>query len=208
MNNKYREFFNTDEVNNWVDKNYTKWLEKIKIERYHMENNDIGNLLYGYCGNLSELYNKILRGFSVKCEDDKLKEVLNRIEIINNEILKHRLNENIIVYRATYKNLLKCFNAGKKVKSGDTFVDKAFVSTSLLLDCAIEFSSSYKCDSILKLYLPKGIPGVYIKFDYKLSKLEESEFLLPKGCTFVVKKKYFNFKYWKTIYECDVILSK
>lgn len=36
----------------------------------------------------------------------------------------------------------------------------------------------------------------------------ENEFLLSKGCRFIVKRKYFNFRHRKTIYERDVILSK
>lgn len=79
---------------------------------------------------------------------------------------------------------------------------KRIMSTTLVADLLRSFAKSHKYDCLLKLYLPKGTKGAYIDFDNKYNMLNECEFLLPINTSFILKKKFFSFKYMKSIYEC------
>lgn len=185
----------------WAKENYGQWLEKIQITQYSYSSKNVSDLLSGYSGNMDRVYNQMLRG-KIKFPKSQSKELIENINIMNNEILNLQLKENIIVWRWTSKKEFKFLFESNKIKKGDTFTDKAFMSTTLVADLLKDFAKSRKYNCLLKLYLNKGTKGAYIDFYDKYHMLNECEFLLPIKTSFVLKKKCFSFKYMKWIYEC------
>jgi len=110
-------------------------------------------------------------------------------KIIDNEISKINLKENIIVWRYTHKKLFKLIFENHKIKVGYTFTDKAFIDTTLVADLLNSFAFDHKYNCLLKLYLPKGTKGTYVDFYDKYSILNECEFLLLINKAFMLKKK-------------------
>ena len=200
----FKEFFAEDEAKRWAKENYGDWLDKIQITKYSYSSKNINDLLFGYSGNMDRVYNQRLRGKIKNCEN-QCKEFMKNIKIINNEISKLKLKENVIVWRWTSKSEFKKLFENAKIKKGHTFIDKAFMSTTLVADLLENFAKNRKYDCLLKLYLPKGTKGAYIDFYDKYHLLNECEFLLPTNTSFVFQKKFFSFKYMKWIYECYLV---
>ena len=199
----YIEFKYKGMIENWVDKNYGAWIKSIQKDKYSSFDDDIASLLFCYSGNMNEIYNKLLRGWNLSLSKEDIDLYNKQIEIINNEILNHQINDNIITCRFTGTKLIKCLNNGNRIKNGTVFVDNAFVSTTLLPSLMLSFARERKYNCLLKIYIPKGSNALYLKFNK--SRLDEEELLLPLGCTFKVKNKYYDFKIMKVVYECDLL---
>jgi hypothetical protein len=197
----YKEFTTEEEAKKWAEENYKEWLIKIQITEYRYPSTKINNLLYGYTGNTYQIYNPMLRGFG-KYDKEEIEEYTQYVDIINNEISGLSLKENIVVWRYTYKNMLKLFFENNKIKKNDIFTDKAFMDTTLIPDLLRNFAIEHRCDCLLKLYLPIGTRGAYIDFYDEHHMLNECEFLLPVNTSFILKKKYFSLRYMKMVYEC------
>lgn len=200
----FKEFFAEDEAKKWAKENYGDWLDKIQITKYNHSSKYVGDLLSGYSGSMNGKYNTMLRG-EIKYNNRDTKIYTQNINIINDAISKLKLKENIKVWRWTSKNEFEKLFKNAKIKKGDTFTDKAFMSTTLVADLLRDFAKNKKYDCLLRLYLPKGTKGAYIDFYDKYHMLNECEFLLPTNTSFVLKKKFFSFKYMKWIYECYLV---
>ena len=150
---------------------------------------------------MNVVYNNLLRGFDDFNYGEK-KIYSKQIGILIEEINKHELPEDIVVYRYTHKRLFRYLFKDLKVKVGNIFIDKGFMSTTLVPELLREFAKSHRYNCILKLYLPKGTKGIYLKFDKSI--LNEQEILLPSNSKFKLLKKYFSFKYG-IVYEFELI---
>ncbi|MFL0196456.1 ADP-ribosyltransferase [Clostridium sp. WILCCON 0269] len=199
----FRQFKNEEEVYEWITDNFEEWTRYIEIHENRSDKSDIANLLYYYTGNKNILYKRILWGCTEDFEKGEIEKHLKEISIITKEICKFELQENIIVYRYTYKNMLKKGFESLKIETGKSFTDKAFMSTTLVPGSLKGFSKSRKCDCILKLYLPKGTKGVYVSVGKNA--LNEQEFLLPPNSTFKLIRGYYSFKYHMTLYKCELL---
>lgn len=197
----YKKFKTEDDAKKWAKENYEHWLEKIQITKYSYLSENVNDLLYGYSGNMDRIYNQMLRG-KKKYNKKETEKYTQHINIINNTISKLQLKENIQVWRWTDKKEFKLLFKSNNIKKGDTFIDRAFMSTTLVVDLLENFAKERKYDCLLKLYLPKGTKGAYIDFYSKQSILNECEFLLPIGTSFVLKRKYFSPRYMKMVYVC------
>lgn len=203
---EFIEFHSEQEAHEWAMKYYEKWIRDIQPDLANIEKldeNNIGYLLYSYAGNMNILYNEFLRGINKEVYKDNLDEYSKNIDIITKEISRFELQDNIIVYRYTHKNLFKYLSKSLKIKIGNTVIDKGFMSTTLLPNLLRKFAKDHHYNCLLKIYLPKGTKGVYIRFDKSV--LNEHEFLLPPNATFKIVKKYFSIKYLKIVYECELI---
>lgn len=201
----YREFYTDNDVHEWAMRYFKQWIKDIQIDDTQLKEDkldkkNISYLLYVYTGNMNIPYNRFLRGFRNPEEDDE--DYSNDISIIVKEISKFELQENIVVYRYTYKGLFKHMFKSLKAEVGKSFMDKGFVSTTLVSKLLKRFAKEHNCDCILKLYLPKGTKGAYVSFDKSI--LNEHEFLIPPNATFKLVRKYFSFKYWNIVYECEL----
>jgi hypothetical protein len=189
----YRQFTSREEAKAWGNKHYGQWFSEIQRETLGcMPSHPI----LTYSGSWYKAINRYMRAGNNN--DDELN---NDIASINEEMNKFELPENIVVYRYSYKSLLKAFCSTSNVQKHSIIEDKAFLSTTLFKESLKDFARQNRCDCLLKLYLPKGTHGVYIgKVNHSV--LDEQEFLLPPHLSFTV----LNVK-WKLLaseYECMV----
>lgn len=199
--NDFLEFHSSEVADEWAVSNFGQWIERIRCGKDDLDKNSIGYLLYIYSGNMNGVYNNLLREVEDFSYDEKTR-YYKQIDILVEEINKHELPEDIVVYRYTHKRLFRHLFKDLKVKAGNMFTDKGFMSTTLVPELIREFARSHRYNCILKLYLPKGTKGAYLKFDKSI--LNEQEILLPPNSKFKLLRKYFSFKYGM-VYECELI---
>jgi hypothetical protein len=197
---EYQEFHTSEEAYIWGIHNFGEWVRELNSRKSKIENS-LYNLLYSYTGNMYKLYNLYLRGLNV-FDCDTIRKYSKDTTIIADELRKFQLKENIITYRYTKKHLFKLLFYPSTPKNGLTFTDKGFMSTTLVPNVLKNFAKEHQCNCLLKLYLPKGTKGAYIKFDD--SSLNEHEFLLPPNSKFVLIKKHLSLRF-QTVYECKLI---
>ncbi len=190
----YKEFYTSQEADNWGLEHFGSWNRDMRLNK-----NDVSQLLFNYAGNMSIIYNLFLRGYKDLTEEE-VKEYSRDTYIIANEIRKFELKENIIVYRYTSNALFKLLFDTKKPNVGQVFEDKGFMSTTLVQNQLKDFAKTHNYNCLLKLYLPVGTKGVYIKF----SLLNECEFLLPPNSKFRLIRKYWNLSFQR-VYECELV---
>lgn len=198
----FREFHTDKAAYEWGMDYFGSWIKDIQSAKDNDNANEISHLLYAYTGNMNIPYNQFLRGYN-RFDEEQIEDYSMDTAIISKEICKFALQKNIVVYRYTHKNLFRKLFESSKLKIGKTFTDKGFMSTTLVPDLLKEFAKNRRYNCILKLYLPKGTKGAYIKFDNSL--LNEHEFLLPPNTTFKLVRRKFSVKYFRWIYECELV---
>lgn len=190
----YREFENIEETETWAKKYYSDLLALPREDELH-------KIITYYTGSYYKWYNRLLRDY-FPVDSDRFKEIdsadvrENVIEIqrIIETLYKYSLPENIIAYRFTHKAVIKSLCNGQVFHSGTEFSDKAFFSTTLIHYLLKDFGWNNRCNCLLKLYLPKGLPGAYVSIDKGWSCLNEQEFLLPPNIKFrILKIHYFTY---------------
>jgi hypothetical protein len=199
----YRQFNDAEEAEAWAQRHYADLLGL-------PPENEIRRSVFFYTGSCYRLYNKLLRDCPPLGSDEfekidfrESREEIAEIQKINKVLLEHTLPENIVVYRFTHKRIIRRLCNSKLVHKGDVFSDRAFFSTTLVRPLLEGFGKENRCDCILKLYLPKGLPGAYVSFKDGRSCLNEQEFLLPPNIKFRILRIY-GLKYPQEI-ECLAI---
>lgn len=184
----YREFDNIEETEIWARMYYSDLLNLPREDELH-------KMITYYTGSCYKWYNKLLRDY-LPVDSDRFKEIdsadvrddVIEIRRITETICKYSLPENIIAYRFTHKAVIKLLSNGQALRSGTEFSDKAFFSTTLIHYLLKDFRWNNRCNCLLKLYLPKGLPGAYVSIDKEWSCLNEQEFLLPPNIKFRILK--------------------
>lgn len=115
-------------------------------------------------------------------------EMIPRIADVLNQ---NKTPEDIIVYRFTHLKVMRNLCGTWLLRSGLTFSDKAFLSTTLLWKQLVPFGKDHHCNCMLKLYLPKGTHGAYVSLNDERDHLREYEFLLPPNLRFKIVKCCF-----------------
>lgn len=197
----FREFHSSQDADEWAIHNFGQWIKDIRSGKDNLDRNSEAYLLYAYSGNMNIIYNRFLRGFK-DFDKNESKEYSKNIAIIAKEISKFELSENIIVYRYTNRKWFRYLFEYLKPRVGEIFTDKGFMSTTLVPELLKGFAKEHHYNCILKLYLPKGTKGAYLKFDKSI--LNEQEFLLPPNSTFRLVRKHLSLGY-AMIYECELI---
>ena len=192
----YHEFNTDNEAKQWADVNFKQWLHALNEKK-----SESTNLLYYYSGNLSILYNRYLKGL-FSFSPNEIEEYLKGIDTLVDEIHKNELPENIIVYRYTRKKWMEEIMTSANFKSEKTFIDKGFLSTTLVPDLLRKFAKKHRYDCVLKIFLPKGTKAVYINYDNSV--LNEHEILLPPNSSLRLIKKHISMRY-SYVYECELI---
>lgn len=134
-NQIFKEFETSKEGSEWGWKHFADVLTP-------SESNSAYISVLFYMGSMARKWNKILRRNppienadfedSVKSEFHDDGEQLNRIIEINSVLQNHDMPENMIVYRYTDKNIIKELCSSRILKKGMQFVDKGFISTTLV----------------------------------------------------------------------------
>lgn len=171
----YREFHSADEAERWGETYYKDLYGK------NCEDNADFEQLFLYSGSGYRLYNSQLR------YNEEYDEIITQgIERLTDILARHTLPENVIAYRYTQKQILSLLCAGKPLRPGLRFSDKAFLSTSLVKASLSQFKKENPCDCLLKLYLPKGLHSIYISLKNTNSRLNEQELLLQRDTEFEI----------------------
>ncbi|AHF11214.1 MULTISPECIES: ADP-ribosyltransferase [Dehalobacter] len=193
----YKEFHSSQDAEDWAKKYFHEWINNLQLKA----DKNLSQLLFEYSGNMNIVYNRYLRG-NQDFSDKEAKEYSEDIKTISNALCKFELKENIIVYRYTHKNLLKLLFNSSKPKVGKTFVEKGFLSTTLVRDLLKDFAKEHHYNCVLKIFLPIGTKGAFIKFNDSL--LNEQEFLLPPNTKFMLIRKSIN-RRLQMVYECKLV---
>ena len=203
MNNydNFKVFSSSDEAEIWAKKYYREWIAVSRHGVTHCENS-VHNLFFALTGNMHEIYNNVLRflnrGLKIYGTPDT-NGYLCEIVSMSDEISKHRVPENITVFRYTRKRHFCELFDSKEPQVGDIGTDPSFVSTTLVRDLLKEFALQHRYNCLLKIYVPKGSAGIYINWG-DLSTLNEQEILFPPNTTFKIIRKSHNI--FKPYYEC------
>ncbi|WP_310603392.1 ADP-ribosyltransferase [Anaerosporobacter sp.] len=212
----FREFTDYTTAHDWGLKNYAEWISRLSrespqqseitsnlVSSYINAEHDwgIADVLFGYTGSKNMIYNQILND-ETNFDEGEILQFSKEIELIDSELRKFALPENIVVSRYTHKFAVDQLFKNQKVKVGETLQYKGFVSTTLVEDKLREFAKNHKYNCVLRIYLRKGIMGAYIWFE---DGLNEAEFLLPKNCTLKLLKKRFFYKGLFWLYECVLV---
>jgi|GEM_PF-990754 len=135
-----------------------------------------------YCGGTGMLINNWLRIGQFdksKVSQDWLMEI---IDIIEKEIEKHEIKENIMCFRVlNYEKLLKN-NKINAIKKGTVLIDEGFMSTGLVKECLMEEFPGY--DTVMNIFVPKASKAVYLE---RIShRPNEQEILFQRGIKFKI----------------------
>lgn len=176
--NKYKYFIDIQEINEW-GKNYNEYYQSILNFSNHSlnlikEQQEEINVLEYYSGYYSIRVNDHLR--KVK-EDSSLDIFINKLD---NHLNKFILKENIVVIRKISNKFID-----NKYQTNFSFIDSAFLSTSLNLMYRLDENSTKKLlknESLIILKIPKGTKGSYIEKAVPYQKQrKEYEFLISRN---------------------------
>lgn len=189
--NQYREFTNEAEVETWAREHYAGLLQMSpKCQLYE----DI----FSYTGNLFTSVNELMRALPpygtpafLEYSPGNYWEEFEMIPRIADVLNQNETPEDIIVYRFTHLKVMRNLCGTWLLRSGVTFSDKAFLSTTLLWKQLVPFGKDHHCNCMLKLYLPKGTHGAYVSLNDEWDRLREYEFLLPPNLRFKIVKCCF-----------------
>jgi len=203
---EYREFYTCEEAQLWAEENYANILALSPGSQLY---NDI----FSYTGSWYKVINSFLRRSPVYGSDaframpsDDYEDEIGTIDRMVKLMEENPLPDNILAYRFTHLKVIRGLCGVKYLKVGLTFSDRAFFSTALVRKGLEDFGRQNLCNCILKLYLPKGTPGIYVTLEEDRNLLNEQEFLLPPNVRFEITKiRRFSFP---MMIECIALVDR
>lgn len=196
----YREFTNADEAERWAWEYYSDLLSlNPESEQY--------KLFFSYTGSWYKVLNRLMRVCPAvgseafdKIDFGDYAEEKAEIIALNSILQKYSLPESIVVHRFAHISDIVKMTGAYFLSKGVQFLDKAFVSTTLVKNLLIPFGKENGCSCVLRIYLPKGLPGAYVSFKTDKTLLNEQEFLLPPNVPMkIIKIHYFT---WPIQIDC------
>ena len=106
----------------------------------------------------------------------KIKYIENQTKHMDSAIGKHTTEDDAHVWRGVHKGVIDKL----KMKPGDTFHDKGYVSTSLN---PLEAKSFSYDNHVMHIYLPKGSKALHLP-SHGLGNQREDEVILPRNSKF------------------------
>ena len=164
----YRDFTN-EEATEWGKKNFGNWLIEMQDQNIK-PSKPVERFFRSYTQGIDYTYNDPLR-FGNKPK----KFIRNSISLATNEIISHPCSQNIIVYRYVNKFVftkMKEWNNIHVIRKSNMIYDKAFLSTTLTPSTVQGHSYAQNYHRLLKIYVPKGTPCVYVDL---ISDMHENE---------------------------------
>lgn len=175
---------------------YNQWAEYYKqltedIARYaSKESNTLSYNLDYYCGYNYSIINQHLR----KEISIEYNPWIERAHLLQLTIFyAPRIPENLIAYRGVDESFTDKFF----LNTDHVAIEKGFLSTSISALVAKDFS---KNNSILKIHVGSGTPGIYV--DAILPKDEYELLFPPNGMLKLISEPYYDPKISINIYEC------
>ena len=204
----YKELSNSEEADAWAQ---TYFSDILTLDQDTLAFHS----LYYYTGSMSKKWNAVLRRSpSIESGDfEKYAgrefssdgEQIEKIKEVNRILRQHTMPENIVVYRYTQRKDFRQLCSVKRLKRGLCFTDKGFVSTTLVMELLLPFAKERKHNCLLKLYLPKGLPGSYVSPPHAKTLLNEQEILLPPNTQFEIRKIHRSL--FRIAIECTAKIS-
>lgn len=109
-------------------------------------------------------------------------EMEEEISVLDELLSRHRIPNDIVVYRSTSKTWLELQTADHE----DLKTCRPFWSTSLLSRYALRWGLGNSYWYLEKIYVPAGSPGLFVSGIYDKNDLSEYEVLLPRTTNFKV----------------------
>ena len=196
----YREFSNADEAEQWAWEHYSDLLSlPPESEQY--------KLIFSYTGSWYKALNRLMRVCPAvgseafdKVDFGDYAEEKAEIVALTSILQNYSLPEPIVVHRFAHLSDIVKMSGARILRKEVHFSDKAFVSTTLIKKLLVPFGKENGCSCVLRLYLPKGLPGAYVSFKADKTLLNEQEFLLPPNVPMeIVKIHYFT---WPIQIDC------
>lgn len=161
---KRYKLFNEKNYSKWVEDNYRKISDTLSCEEK--------TVLAEYCKQDTPLVNQILRG--KKATNSKINR---KIKVLKNILTKKKLDKNILVYRVSNKYMFE---------EGDTYIEKGFMSTSLIDGDINTIHQPWEYKYII--LVRKKYFGFYV--DFISCRYGEFEFLLSNNLKLKMIKEY------------------
>jgi len=157
----YHNFSTDEEARTWGNKHYKKWAYELKEKTLSLDYNFktlAKGLIERYCGWEFRQINAFLRGTIENHLDWNASkhtyESMGELLAVLIMFAPH-LPEDIVIYRAIPDFIIDDLYSAID-ENGGWVKDRGFLSTSLLIKSIIE-----RKEPILRIYLRKGIPGIY-----------------------------------------------
>ncbi|MBR2894277.1 MAG: hypothetical protein IKC03_01285 [Oscillospiraceae bacterium] len=201
---EYRHFYNSEEAEKWGYAVYADWATKYKqtIQLAKKLSPKITNLslnaLEFYCGYSHQHFNSYMRGNNPI--SDLYKEASDIL--VFTIASAPPIPEDIVVYRVACDNFIH--ELVEKSTDNSAAIEAGFLSTSLLKDISKEPEHYADNHNLLKIFVPKGTPGVYVN---TVCSRNEYEMLFAPNCFLqLVEQPYNDPILQKTIYECELFI--
>ncbi|MBP3805916.1 MAG: hypothetical protein J6I76_18865 [Oribacterium sp.] len=178
---KYREIRTKEEARDFQKRYYGDYCSEYNINRKKMKSCSYeyrmiyaGKPIEVYLGEVYSQVNAYMRGIEQPQDDYRRYDLDMLIDRINEIIYcAPTLPEDIVVYRAIDEKTLNIIM--QSVKEYNAYIEKGFMSTSLLKESLLEDNSSYT--DLLKIYVPQGIHVLGVDF---IKDRGEYEMLFPE----------------------------
>ena len=194
--------FSPEEVGIWGKENYGDWLPQLQNQAY-MPQTPAEKFFRWYTQGIHYAFNNRVRFVGVNDYNYTGSTFTKEMFLDSiSEINKHRLVEDIVVYRYVENMLIKPmlkWGGSRRLKRNAILIDTGYFSTTLSLDAVKNNSyATLKGHSLFAIYVPKGTPCVFVDL---ISDMNENEMLFAPGIKLKVLGSYWFGKY----VECIVI---
>ncbi|WP_313527870.1 ADP-ribosyltransferase [Anaerotignum sp.] len=165
---EFREFNTPEEVAKWVSISFSDTV----IQHFDLNKQPLLSPVSLYTGSISGKINASLRR-------GELSNSFSHFEGLQYDLCQNTIPENIAVWR--YITFQEMFLLWRKTAFGRTYVNPAFVSTTLLRE---HFSGQARSNGIvIRIDVPKDTPGAYIT-ELNNAAIAEYEVLFPHHLKF------------------------
>ncbi len=204
MNDNYESFktFTSEEANAWGITHYKNWLPKMQDKNNDPET-PMEDFFRYYAQGAHHHFNSTLRLYDLN-EYDFGESFFTKEMFLDgiNEIKRHPINENVVVYRyipkALIKDMLQWGNSSS-VKKNAILMDRGFFSTTLCLDAVRDRDyATLHGKSLFRIFVPKDTPCVYLDL---ISDMNERELLFAPD----IKLKVLNNHMFGKYINCVVV---
>jgi len=199
--NSFREF-SAEESEIWGKENYGDWLPQLQNQEY-MPQTPTEQFFRWYTQGIHYALNRIVRFVGVD-NYDYMDSIFTKEMFLDSiaEINKHKLTEDIVVYRYVENTLIKPmleWGGSCRLKKNAILVDRGYLSTTLSLDAVKNRSyATLNGHSLFTIYVPNGTPCVFVDL---ISDMNENEMLFAPGIKLKVLGSYW---FGKNV-ECVVL---
>lgn len=199
---KYHEFKDDKEIQEWGEYHYRKWSKEykrvMKESKKSVDDPIFTSIIECYLGELYRQINEYLR-FD-KDKENMFRYLSSFLKVVVNTA--PRIPEDIVVYRLVPNKVIeKLIENNKK---GEPLTEKGFMSTSLLKEFLMQDENPAVYASftnLLKIYIPKNTRGIFA--DIVTDRSEKEMLIYPDGHLRMIAYPYEEAGHM--IYECEYI---